>query len=74
MDDTTVNDLMTAEEVAHYLRLDTFNVKDPVATVHRYRRQGKLRAVRLGRGHLFPIENVREFVQKRSDTQDVYNN
>lgn len=49
--------LMTAEEVAAVLRAPS------PKTVTRYRQQGKLRAVRVGRGYRFDRRDVEAFVE-----------
>ncbi|QGZ16931.1 helix-turn-helix DNA-binding domain protein [Arthrobacter phage LittleTokyo] len=49
--------LMTAEEVAAVLRVPS------VKTVARFRQQGKLRAVRVGRGYRFDRRDVEDFVE-----------
>lgn len=51
----TVKEIMTPEQVAHYLQLS----KD---TVYRYIREGKLTASRLGRTYRVPRENVDLFL------------
>ncbi|WNM72826.1 excise [Arthrobacter phage RedFox] len=49
--------LMTAEEVAAVLRAPSLK------TVARYRQQGKLRAVRVGRGYRFDRRDVEAFLE-----------
>jgi excisionase family DNA binding protein len=49
--------LMTAEEVAEILRAPS------VRTVGRLRQEGKLRAVRVGRGYRFDRRDVEEYVE-----------
>ncbi|AYN56854.1 helix-turn-helix DNA-binding domain protein [Arthrobacter phage Andrew] len=49
--------LMTAAEVAAVLRAPSSK------TVTRYRQQGKLRAVRIGRGYRFDPRDVEAFIE-----------
>ncbi len=42
-------ELLTEEEAIRYLRLDTVDISDPVATLRRYREQGKLRATQVSK-------------------------
>lgn len=50
--------LMTAEEVAEILRAPSSR------TVSRLRQEGKLRAVRVGRGYRFDRRDVEAFIER----------
>ncbi|WPM94365.1 hypothetical protein VG1_CDS0041 [Arthrobacter phage Cupello] len=49
---------MTAEDVAEVLRASS------VKTVARYRKEGKLRAIKVGRGYRFDPRDVSDFVEE----------
>lgn len=42
-------ELSAEEEAIRYLRLDTVDISDPVATLRRYREQSKLRATQVSK-------------------------
>ena len=59
-------DLLTEAEAVRYLRLDTVAVKNPSATLRRYREGGALRAVQISKAILYPLAELRKFVEKKT--------
>lgn len=60
-------ELLTAEEAARYLRLDTIGVKDPGATLERYRAMGVLRGTQISRRILYRRVELDRFLEKQTD-------
>lgn len=47
-------DLLTEDEAILYLRLDTIKIRNPAATLRRYRDAGLLRAVQISKSVFYP--------------------
>lgn len=60
-------DLLTLEEAARYLRLDTIKTKHPGETLRRYRAEYGLRAVQVGKQVLFPQAELQKFIKQRME-------
>jgi len=55
-------DILTAEEACVYLRLDG---ADPKAALDRFRDQGRIRAVRIGKHCRYRVADLDEFVKSQ---------
>jgi len=64
-DGKPVPDLLTETEAIRYLRLDEVNIKDPSATLRRYRAGGTLRAVQVSKQVLYPLSELQNFVNEQ---------
>lgn len=58
-------ELMTEAEAVRFLRLDTVNIKNPSATLRRYRDRGTLRAVQISKAVFYPLQELRRFLQQQ---------
>ena len=56
--------VMTAEEVAEFLRLDG---GDPLRTLKYWRDQGQLTGIRLGRRVRYPLDEVLRFLARKTE-------
>lgn len=59
-------DLLTEAEATRYLRLDTISIQNPAATLRRYREGGALRAVQISKAILYPLVELRRFVEQKT--------
>lgn len=59
-------ELMTESEAVRFLRLDTIALKHPSATLRRYRDAGQLRAVQVSRAILYPLSELRKFIERKT--------
>jgi excisionase family DNA binding protein len=64
MNQTSIRDIMTPEQVADYLQLAT-------ETVYRLIRQRKLAATKIGRAYRIPREDVESFILANSTRDEV---
>jgi len=55
-------DLLTTEQAVAYLRLAQTGTKFPERALHRYRRLGRVRGVRVGMQFLWPREELDAFI------------
>lgn len=56
--------LLNEQEAIRWLRLDETNVKSPGSSLKRYREQGRLKAVRIGRCVRYPTWCLEEFIRQ----------
>jgi len=56
-------DILTEDEAVKYLRLDTIDIKNPGETLRRYRAGGSLRAVQISKAILYPLSELRRFIE-----------
>ena len=61
---TPCPELLTEDEAIRFLRLDTVNIKDPAATLRRYRDAGLLRAVQISKKIFYPRAELELFVMR----------
>ena len=54
--------LLTEDEAIRFLRLDTVNIKNPSATLRRYREAGTLRAVQISKRIFYPRKELERFI------------
>ncbi len=59
--------LLTEAEAAEILRIDTCSVKNPSATLARYRAGGALRGIRVSRRILYPLNEIIRFVEEKAE-------
>lgn len=59
-------DLLTEPEAIVWLRLDTIAISNPSATLRRYRDGGTLRAVQISKKVLYPLTELRRFVELKT--------
>jgi len=60
-------DVLTEEEAIRYLRLDTVEIKDPGATLRRYRDSGLLRATQLSKRLFYRRVELERFLRRQTD-------
>jgi len=60
-------DVLTEEEAIRYLRLDTVEIKDPGATLRRYRDSGLLRATQLSKRLFYRRVELECFLKRQTD-------
>ena len=61
-------ELLTEEEAVRFLRLDgEKGPSDPYQTLWRYRREGLLRAVKIGRQLRYPREELMRFIRRLTE-------
>lgn len=58
-------DLLTEAEAIRWLRLDTVAIKNPSATLRRYREGGALRGVQISKGVFYPLTELRRFLEQQ---------
>lgn len=56
-------DLLTEAEAIRWLRLDTIKIANPSATLRRYRDAGSLRAIQISKAILYPVTELRRFIE-----------
>lgn len=61
---TPCPELLTEDEAIRYLRLDTIDIKNPSATLRRYREAVLLRAVQISKRIFYPKTELDAFVQR----------
>lgn len=59
---TPCPELLTEEEAIRYLRLDTIQIKNPTATLRRYRETGMLRGVQVSKRIFYKRTELERFV------------
>ena len=59
--------LLTEEEAIRYLRLDTINIKDPAATLRRYREQGLLKGTQISKKIFYQRVELERFLERITD-------
>ena len=62
---TPCPELMTEDEAIRYLRLDTINIKNPAATIRRYREAGTLRGVQMSKKIFYPRKELQQFIERQ---------
>ena len=65
---TPCPELLTEEEAIRYLRLDTIKIKNPAATLRRYREAGLLRAVQISKSVFYEVTELRRLVTQLKET------
>lgn len=61
---TPCPELLTEDEAIRFLRLDTIKIKNPKATLRRYRKEGLLRAVQISKTVFYPRTELLRFIEK----------
>ena len=61
---TPCPELLTEYEAIRYLRLDTIKIKNPTATLRRYRDAGMLRAVQISKKIFYKRTELERFIEK----------
>lgn len=61
---TPCPELLTEEEAIRFLRLDTVNIKNPTATLERYRKDGLLRGVQISKKIFYKRTELERFVER----------
>ena len=64
-DGTPCPALLTEEEAIRFLRIDQMAVKNPGATLRRYRDGGLLKAVQISREILYPLSALMDFISRQ---------
>ena len=59
--------LLTPDEAIRYLRLDTIKIKNPDATLRRYREAGQLKAVQISKRVFYPKKELDSFIQRLTE-------
>ncbi len=59
---TTSPQLLTKAEAVQYLQLDESGVRNPGRTLDRYRTQGQINGVRIGRSYLYRKNDLDAFI------------
>ena len=57
--------LLTEEEAITFLRIDQMQVKNPSATLRRYRDGGLLKAIQISRELLYPLSSLINFIERQ---------
>ena len=57
-------EILTSDEAVRFLRLDETEAKDPKRTLDRYRREGRLKGIRIGQSIRYKLDDVRQFVNQ----------
>lgn len=60
-------ELLTEEEAIRYLRLDTIDIKDPAATLRRYRELGLLRGTQVSKRVFYRRIELERFLSRVTD-------
>ena len=59
--------LLTEDEAIELLRLDQCGIKNPSATLARYRAGGTLRAVQISKRLLYPVGEIENFIERQME-------
>ena len=57
-------ELLTEDEAIRYLRLDTINIADPLATLRRYRQRGLLRGTQISKRIFYRRTELDRFIER----------
>lgn len=64
---TPCPELLIEQEAIRYLRLDTIDIKDPTATLRRYRESGQLRGTQVSKKVFYLREELDRFLKERTE-------
>ena len=64
---TPCPELLTEDEAIRYLRLDTIEIKDPRATLRRYRERGFLRGTQVSKKIFYRRVELEEFLKEQTE-------
>ena len=64
---TPCPELLTEEEAVRYFRLDTINIKNPAATLRRYRSQGLIKGTQIGKKVFYRRVELDSFLAERTE-------
>jgi len=64
---TPCPEVLTEEEAIRFLRLDTIDIKDPAATLRRYREAGVLRGVQISKKVFYPRRGLERFIEQQME-------
>jgi hypothetical protein len=57
-------DLLTADEAARYVRLDTVDIKNPTETLERYRKGGSLHGIQISKKVFYRRQDLDKFIEE----------
>jgi len=64
---TPCPELLTEDEAIRYLRLDTIEIKDPRATLRRYRERGSLRGTQVSKKIFYRRVELEKFLEEQTE-------
>lgn len=60
-------ELLTEEEAIRYLRLDTVGIRDPAATLRRYRERNLLRGTQVSKRIFYRRVEIEKFLEEQTE-------